>query len=183
MEFRRPLNNDFEKMVTLQNENLFSVLQQSEKQNGFLSAAFTAKQFQTMDNDLCVVVCAEEEKIIGYACASSIDYNKKIPLIAIMLKHFSEINFKNKMLSEYNSFVYGPACIDKPFRGKGILEVLFKNLQKSILQEHPQLELLTTIISTDNERSVSAHKKLGMEIVGQFEFSNQAFWILAFSFN
>src|SRR5690349_5854181 len=112
MEYRRPVAADFEKIFELQNQNLASTLSQAEKTSGFLSVPFTANQFQAMDKDMCVVVCAEVEKIIGYICASSIEFNKQVPVIAHMLKQFSQINYKNKTLSDFQSFIYGPVCVD-----------------------------------------------------------------------
>ena len=183
MEYRRPSSSDFDKIVALQNSNLASALKQSEQLDGFLTASFSAQQFQAMDNDLCVVVCTEAEQMIGYACASSVEYNKSIPLIATMLKYFPMITYKNKSLATYHSFIYGPVCIDKGYRGKGILHPLFKKILEFLLHEHQQLELLTTLISIENTRSLNAHEKLSMEIVGQFEFNEKAFCILVFPIN
>ena|SRR3990167_5633721 len=183
MEYRRPLTSDFEKMVTLQNKNLKSALNQSENLDGFLTASFSAEEFKSMDNDLCVIVCADGQNIVAYACASSIEYNKNFPLIATMIKQFPQIIYKNKPLVSYNSFIYGPACIDREYRGKGVLNNIFSKMRDFLLQEHQQFELLTTIISVENERSIKAHEKLGMKSVGQFEFNENTFWILALPIN
>lgn len=178
MKYRRPNPGDFKQIVALQNKNLISVLTQSEQSDGFLSAAFSEEQFRSMDNDLCVVICTDLENICGYVCASSVEYNKNIPLVAAMLNHFPNITYQEKSLAVYNSFIYGPVCIDKEYRGKNILSALINKMLELLLQKNPQLELLTVLISSENQRSINAHKKLGMEKVGQFEFAGKIFWIL-----
>lgn len=178
MKYRRPTSSDFEKIVNLQNRNIASSLNQSEKKDGFLSAQFSTQQFQDMDNDLCVIVCEDGESLIAYTCASTLEFNKSIPIVAAMLSHFSKITYRNQPLSNYHSFIYGPVCIDKPFRGKGVLLALSNHLLQFMQLEHPQLSLLTTFIAIENKRSINAHEKLGMENIGQFEFKGAQYCIL-----
>lgn len=178
MQYRRPLLHDFEKMIALQNNNLVSALSKVHQSDGFLSASLTAEQFQEMDKDLCVIVCDDLEKICGYLCVSSVDYNKKIPLVAAMIERFSTIEFQGKPLSAYQSFISGPVCVDRAHRGQGIFINLYQHLMLVLRQEHPELELATTLIANENPRSIHAHKKLGMETVGEFKFNNKDFSIL-----
>lgn len=175
MEFRRPSRNDFKDMLTLQENNLVTSLNQTERADGFLTACFTEQQFQAMNDDLCVVVCEDAGKIIGYACASSINFNKNVPLVAAMLEQFPHIVYRQKPLSSYRAFIYGPVCIDKDYRGKGILAHLFDQMIQIVRQEKHQFELLTVPISSENERSLNAHQKLGIEIVSQFTFNDKTF--------
>lgn len=175
MEFRRPTQHNFKDMLTLQNSNLVTSLNQTERADGFLTACFTEQQFQAMNEDLCVVVCENAGKIIGYACASSISYNRNVPLVAAMLKQFPDIIYNEKPLSAYPAFIYGPVCIDKDYRGKGILAQLFDQMIRIVQQEQNQLELLTVPISSENQRSLNAHQKLGMTIVSQFPYNDKIF--------
>ncbi|CEG58459.1 GNAT family N-acetyltransferase [Legionella fallonii] len=180
MEYRRPIGNDFEQMVRLQNKNLTSALGQSDRADGFLSAAFSAEQFQAMDADLGVMVCSDLQKVCGYICSSSIKYNEKIPIVSAMLKRFSELHYQGRALAEYYASIYGPACIDKAYRGQNILSHLFNHLLNSLRMEHKEMELLTAFIANDNERSINAHKKLNMDIAGEFEFDKTRFSILVY---
>ncbi len=180
MEYRRPIAKDFEQMVELQNKNLVSALEQSDRSDGFLSAAFSIEQFQAMDEDLCVVVCVHRHKVCGYICSSSIGYNERIPIVAAMLKRFPDLHYRGRTLAEYHSSIYGPACIDKEFRGQNILLHLFSHLLNSLRIGHNELQLLIAFIANDNERSINAHKKLNMDLVGEFEFDKKTFSILVY---
>ena len=176
MQFRRPLPTDFAQMVNLQNRNLATQLSPADRVNGFLSAALCIEQFQAMDHDLCVVVCAESTQVCAYACASSIEYNKNIPLVEAMIQQFPRLAYQGKALADYHPFIYGPVCIDQAHRGQGILSPLLETLLDAL---SPQFDLLLTLISKENLRSIHAHQKLGIEEVGQFEFQGQLFLILA----
>ena len=175
MQFRRPLPQDFPKMVQLHNQNLLNNLTPSEQASGFLSASFSEEQFQAMDQDLCVVVCTDSDKLCGYACAGSIQYNQNIPLVAAMIARFPEISYQGRPLSSYHPFIYGPVCIDREYRGQGLLPKLIETLLSAL---PPGFDALTTLISKDNQRSIHAHQKLGIEKIGEFEFNGQSFLIL-----
>ncbi len=176
MQFRRPLPTDFAQMVNLQNQNLATQLSPEDRVNGFLSASLSVEQFQAIDQDLCVVVCSDSNHVCAYACASSIEYNKSIPLVEAMIQQLSMLSYQGKPLTDYHSFIYGPVCIDQAHRGQGILAPLLETLLNAL---PPQFDLLLTLISKDNLRSIHAHQKLGIEKVGEFEFRGQLFLILA----
>lgn len=180
MQYRRPQANDFQQMAELNNKNMISALNEAEKADGFLSASFTAEQFKMMDTDLCSVVCVDADKVCGYVCASSIEFNKNIPLVAAMIDQFPHITYQGKPLTAFKSFIYGPVCIDKAYRGKGILENLFKTMLEILAKDAPHLELLTVLIATENQRSINAHKKLGIEPVGEFKFKQKNYLALVF---
>jgi hypothetical protein len=179
MEYKRPGSDDFEQMVILQNKNLASTLTSSEKADGFLSEAFSAEKFKAIDDDLCVLICKDKNRMCGYLCVSSIEHNKKVPLVEAMVKRFPHIIYHGKPLTTYNIAIYGPVCIDKDYRGQGILLNLYNALPQFLLKEHSELDLYAVLISSLNQRSVNAHKKLGMEIIGEYEFNKNTFLILA----
>ena len=179
MDYRRVEKlEDFQQIVELQNKNLRSTLSDLEQIDGFLSVAFSIEQFQEMNNDLCVMACFDNERICGYLVASSIELNKKFPLVAAMIDCFSEISYKNKLLINYQPFISGPICIDRNYRGRGIFKKLIASVLNFLLQQSDSPGLLTVFVSSDNLRSVNAHKKIGMDVVGEFTFNNQVYLIL-----
>lgn len=177
MNYRKPIGDDFEKMVQLQNKYLKSVLSTEEQANGFLSVAFTADQFRAMDKDLCIAVCSDDQdQLRGYLCSSTPQFNQQFPLLASMINRFPHIQYRNKPVSTYHSFLTGPGCVDKKFRGQGIYLNLYQKLFEMI---PPEYEIALTMISDDNPRSLNGSKNSGREVLGQFEFNGKLFWILA----
>lgn len=180
MQYRRALSSDYLGIVALQNKNLRAALTAPEQADGFLSVQFSEEQFQAMNHDLCVIVGVDQKAVRCYACASSLEFNQQVPLIVNMCEDLKKISYQKKRLSDYASFIYGPVCIDKAYRGKGILLNLFQEVLAFLRKEHSYLELLVTLIAKNNLRSLNAHKKLGLEMVGEFSFNENVFSILVF---
>lgn len=178
MEYKRPILDDFEQIVTLQNKNLVDALTPSEKSDGYLSGSFSIEQLKSMDDDICVFICKDKNRVCAYICVSSVEYNKDIPLVASMLDCFPDISYRGKALSTYNIAISGPVCIDKDYRGQGVFFKLYEKLSEFLMKERPELDLYAVLISTQNLRSINAHKKVGMEQVGAFSFDNKEFLIL-----
>lgn len=124
MEYRKPEESDFAKMVDLQNENL-AVNLASDLGDGFLSAGFTAEQLKAMDADLGITVGVEGDELCAYQCTSTLGYNKNVPLVQAMIDQFKHLNYQGKALSHYHSCVYGPVCIARTHRGKTLCPVYF----------------------------------------------------------
>lgn len=175
---RAEQTDDFLQIVTLQNKNLITTLNATEQSDGFLSAQFSVEQLEAMNNDLCVMTCFDDDYLCAYLCASTIAFNMKFPLLAAMIHAFSNITYKNKPLMDYKAFIYGPVCIDKDYRGKGILTDIFSAAIHFLSKKSDPPNLLTALIANENQRSLHAHTTLGMEVVGEFEFKAKTFSIL-----
>ncbi len=183
MIFRRANGADFDSMVKLQNLNLVSNISDEQKKDGFLSAAFSAPQFQSMDNDGCVIVGVTEEvegveetNVKSFLCASTPMFNLPFPLPATMVERFPTIKFEAKTLSDYQIIITGPVCVDETWRGKGVIEKLYKALYDEI---HGQYQVAVVFVSVENPRSIKAHEKLGMSVVDKFEFSGKNYVVMA----
>jgi hypothetical protein len=179
IEFRRAVPADFSAILTLQSSNFIGHLRPEERGKGFLSAELTRDQLAEIGQDLALLVACRDGLILGYLCATTCDYGRRIPVVAAMLNTFGHVSFNSKPLSSYNSFVYGPGCIDRPARGRGILLGLFRRLLTEV--EHAY-EIGVALVAKDNRRSLEAHvNKLGMAAVGEFQFHDHGYVTLAFN--
>ena len=167
--------------IELQNKNLPAVLDDIEKKDGFLSGEFTIEQFQAMNDDLCVMVCFDNDYFCGFLVASSIEFNKQFPLPKAMIDCFPKISYKGKSIVEYNPFISGPGCIDRKYRGKGVYASLVRAVLNFLAQQTNPPDLRISLVSSENSRSINAQKKIGMDRVGQFEFNNKIILIFAMS--
>ncbi|EKD55365.1 MAG: acetyltransferase, GNAT family [uncultured bacterium] len=180
MKYCQPSPHHFEQIFSLQNKNLISVVDQKDRQNGFLSTIFTQEQFQVMNKSLGIMVALKNDVVCGYLCATTIEFNQAFSFPAAMIKNCEDLFYQNRSLNAYQYFIASPMCIDKNFRGKEV----FLNLCKALLAIIPkQYELAVSLISTENNRSLSASKKAGAKIIKQFEEQNKKFWILLFELN
>jgi predicted GNAT family N-acyltransferase len=109
---------------------------------------------------------------------STLGASARIPILVKMIECYDSLRFDGRLLNEYRSYVYGPVCVDRSVRGQGVLESLFR---ECLAQLAGRFELGVLFISAENQRSSEAHRrKLGMERVGEFEFEENMFHVLAF---
>ena len=166
-------------MLALQEDNLFDNLPPEARRDGFLSARFTREQFAQMDADVAVVVAADAGRVAGYLCASGIDFNRQFPLLAAMIARYPDLSFGGRPLSEQTTCVYGPACVDRGFRRRGVLRGLYQALLHELAG---RFDSGVAFVSKDNPRSLAAHVDgLRMSDIGEFEFKTRQYRILAFA--
>lgn len=174
-KLRRIQEGDFEKVAALQDQNLFSVLSASERENGFLSTAFTPQKFREMNDSIGIAVAEINDEICGYLCCSTIDYNLQFPFPAAAISHARDVLFKGKKLKDYNCFMANPLCIAKDFRGSGLINQLCDEVLKFIPKNY---ELALSFIADANQRSLAASKKVGMQALSKFVVNGHEFWIV-----
>ena len=95
-----------------------------------------------------------------------------------MVKGLPDLEYLGEKLSVDNSYQYGPVCIDKSVRGSGLLEEIFDFSREQMSKRFP---ILVTFINKINPRSYEAHvRKLGLEVIQEFEFNNNFYYELVY---
>ena len=85
MHYRRITSADLPAVLALQEASLFSNLTEQQREEGFLSAAFTQDHFRQMADELAVLVADDAGKVCGYLCAGSVSFHTQFPLLAAMV--------------------------------------------------------------------------------------------------
>lgn len=177
--FRRAeTSEDFQKVFELQNKNLVRSLSESDLKDGFLSGEFTLGKLRAMNDSICIMTCFSGDGLCGYHIASTPEFNQTAPLLMQMLQQFDKISYKDKQLAEYECFIAGPSCIAKEYRGLGIYPQLISLLFDFLKETQNPSRLRISFASASNPRSLNAQKKIGCEIVGEFEFNSHKFMVL-----
>jgi len=178
VEFRRAQPQDFSAILKIQSANYVGNLSAEERREGFLSAEFTPEQVAEMVGDLGIIVAGDSESVLGYLCGFRCDFNHQSPVIAKMLEAFDSVEYEGKPLSSYRLFIYGPVCIDRPHRRRGLLRGLYEALKQEVTG---QFEVGVAFVARNNPHSLRAHVDgLGMAEVGEFEVKGNVYVILAF---
>ena len=169
---------DIEGVLSLQEKYLFRNLNEEERKSGFVTTPFTVKQIEDIlkQNGLFV---AENEKgeIISYAFAGDWKYFEQWEIFNFMVSRFPQLTFGGKKITTENSFQYGPISIDKKYRGKGVINLIFEEMRLEFVKRFP---ISITFINKVNVISEKAHtKKLGWEIIDEFEFNGNTYIGLA----
>jgi hypothetical protein len=178
--YRRAVAEDFAAILRLQSANYVANLVVEERGEGFLSAKFTGGQIVAMAGDLGIMVAADaKNSILGYLCAFRRDFDHRSLVVAKMLETFPRAEFDGLPLSSYNTFIYGPVCIERAQRRRGLLRGLYQALKQQIAG---QFEVGVAFVARTNPHSLQAHVTgLGMTEVGGFEVNGNVYVTLAFA--
>ena len=170
---------DIDAIISLQEKYLFRNLNEIEREGGFVTTPFTVSQIEEIikQNGLFVAL-NEDDIIIAYAFAGSWKYFEQWELFNYMVSRFPKMSFNGNRITTENSFQYGPVCIDKKYRGNGVLNIIFEEMRIEFCKKYP---ISITFINKINVISKIAHtKKLGWVVLGEFEFNNNNYIELAF---
>lgn len=167
-------------ILALQEANLREKLSAEQQQaGGFLSARFDAAQFRAMAAGGAVVVARGPQGVAGYACASTLAWNRQFALLRTMIDTLPGLQFGGEDLGRADPLVYGPVCIAPAARGQGLLRQMHGVLCSLCAPRH---RLGVCFVAADNPRSLAAHGAgLGMQAVGGFRHGAGDYRILAFA--
>ena len=95
-----------------------------------------------------------------------------------MIESYDRTVFEGKPLTAYKTYAYGPVCIDRGYRRKGILRGLYEAQKRDLAG---RFDLGVALIARDNPHSMAAHVQgLGMVEAGEFEVNGKIFATVAF---
>jgi hypothetical protein len=162
-------------MMKLQHSNFIGNLSKEDVRDGFLSVEFTKVQFHEMNNDVGIVVAIQDGEVRGYLCGASCRYSGQFPILNALTGSLAMLTIAGRQLTMDNTFIYGPVCIGRSFRGQGVLAGLYAALKEIT---RPRYSFCILFIADVNRRSLRAHRKLGMLDLGRFAFKEMQFHIL-----
>ena len=178
IEYRRAKPEDYSAILDLQSANFIANLSEEERAEGFLSAQFTVEQTARIAEDLGTMVAVVGNRVGGFLCAFRKEFDTGSPVIARMLESFDRLTFQGKPLDSLSSYIYGPACIGRDNRRRGLLRGLYEAQKRDLAG---QFEIGVAFVSRNNPHSLSAHVSgLGMIEAGDFEVKGNTYATLAF---
>jgi len=178
VQYRRAIPEDYPAIVRLNEANFVANLTAAEREDGFLSAVFSEKQVAAMAGDLGIMVAVVDARVAGFLCAFRNEFDHGSSVVARMIASYERMWFEGKSLSSYHSYVYGPVCIDRVFRRRGLLRGLYEAQRRELAG---QFEIAVALVSRDNVHSLDAHVAgLGMIEAGDFEVNGKVFAAVVF---
>ncbi|MCR1898853.1 GNAT family acetyltransferase [Irregularibacter muris] len=179
MKYRNATLKDIPAISELQQKYHVSTISEEDKPSGFVTTLFTEDQFKELiEKENGVAIACDGDKVVAYAMAASWEYWSAWPLFQHMIKDLPNTTYLGQVLSTENSYQYGPVCIDKKYRGSEVLPNLFEFSRREMNKKYP---ILITFINCINPRSYTAHrKKLGLDVIKNFEFNNNQYYELGY---
>ncbi len=177
-QYRRAVAADYRQILQLQSANYIANLTGEERKTGFLSAQFSLEQTAQIAQDLGTTVAILDQQVAGFLCAFRNEFPSGSPVIAEMLLSYPVFRFEDRPLSSFSSYIYGPVCIAREYRGRGLLRGLYEAQKKDLAG---QFDIGVAFVSHSNAHSLRAHVNgLGMMKVGDFQVGANRYAALAF---
>ncbi len=178
IDYRRALNSDFPQILALQAQNLRWNLDEAQQQQGFLSVEYNAQDLAAINQGLGIFVALDGGRVLAYAMAETAEFASGVPLIAHMASRFDGARFQGQPVSGQRYLIYGPVCIDRAARSRGLLNGLLQTISAA---QSAHFDLGIAFIAQSNVHSYHAHvRKNNMTVIDEFEFDGRQFWTVAF---
>lgn len=176
--YGRAQPEDYRSIIRLQTANYIDNLSEEQRKEGFLSAKFSSEQIAAIAADLGIAIATIGDELAGCLCAFRREFDHDSPVVTKMLESYDRVRFEGKPLSAFDSYIYGPVCIAREYRRRGLLRGLFEFQKKDLAG---RFEVGAALVSHNNPHSMAAHiGGLGMTEAGDFEVNGKIFAILAF---
>jgi len=161
-------------ILDLQKNNLPQNLSETEiKSEGFVTVCHSFEDLKKLNNYEQHLIMKDENKVVGYLLAMTKNSKNDIPVLIPMFETFDKITYQNKLISEYNYIVVGQVCIDKNYRGQGLLDNSYAAYKKLFKEKY---DFAITEIATTNTRSINAHKRVGFFEIHRFTDDSNTEW-------
>lgn len=179
MEIRQATSGDYQKIIDIQNANKPEQLTEDMKKQGFLASSMDEQQLEAMNKALGILVAVEDGQLAGFVCMAPTSPLPAHPVVRAMHETFPHQQFDNQSLMHQRAFIYGPVCIDRQWRGKGVVQQLFSGV-KDFTREH--YDLGAAFIDDRNPHSLAVHVEgLKMTALTPFECAGQRYQLVVFS--
>lgn len=168
--------NDLDGILDLQKKNLALNLSADEiHSQGFLTVTHSYNQLSKLNAYEKHVIAKNNDKVIGYLLAMTEHSKSDIPILIPMFNMFNNTTYNDKTIIDYNYIVVGQVCIEKSYRGQGILDKCY-----SAYKDHysDKYDFAITEIAKSNTRSLNAHKRIGFKEIKTYTSPKNAEWII-----
>ena len=170
-------DDHFQGILKLQMQNLYTVVNpEQQSKEGFVFAQHNLQVLKQMASSVPQVIALYANKVIGYNLAMTSSMQNTLESLAPMFNEFKKCYYGGKPLTEYEYIVGGQVCVDKAFRGQGLLSKLYHETRNQVA---PAYQLCVTEISQQNPKSLLAHQKMGFEVIATYHDENQPWDIVA----
>ena len=140
---------------------------------GFITVIHSIENLRNLNNIQPHIICKHNGKVIAYLLTMTAKSKNEIPVLIPMFKIFETVLFKEKPISEYNYVVVGQVCVDKNYRGIGVLDKCYSEYKLHLKGKY---DFAITEISSRNSRSIKTHKRIGFSEIYKYASQNKEEW-------
>ncbi|MFC0184373.1 Acetyltransferase (GNAT) domain-containing protein [Pseudarcicella hirudinis] len=153
-------------VLTLQQENLRKNISEETADNqGFVTVVHNFDLLNRMNTAIPQIIAKDGDQVVGYALVMPESFKNDVPVLMAMFDMLGALEYQGKLVKDYRYYVMGQVCVSEAYRGKGIFDGLYKTHQNLLSS---QFDICVTEIAKRNTRSLSAHKRVGFEIIHEY---------------
>jgi len=177
MEYKVAELSDIEATLKLHAKYQIDTIDEADKKDGFVTTSFSKEELtELIEQEQGLFVAKEGDEVLAYVMSASWAFWSKWAMFQYMIADLPNLEYKGEKLTTENSYQYGPICIDKSVRGTEVLDKIFNFALEHMAERYP---ILITFVNQVNPRSFQAHhRKLGLDIIQEFEFNRNRYWEL-----
>tara|TARA_R110001583_G_scaffold22377_6_gene83990 strand:+ start:3967 stop:4521 length:555 start_codon:yes stop_codon:yes gene_type:complete len=178
IELQSATLEDIDEVLALHYCYQIDSIKEEDKVDGFITTAFTKAHLTGLiEQENGLFVARIDKKIVAYAMAASWAYWSQWPMFRFMIDNLHDSLCCGDKIHIENSYQYGPVCVDKSVRGKGVFEHIFNYSLKEMSKRYP---IMVTFINKINPRSYQAHiNKTPLLVIKDFDFNDNNYYKLA----
>jgi L-amino acid N-acyltransferase YncA len=154
---------DLQGILDLQKANLkTNISAEEKKEQGFVTMHFNMGMLEKFTGMYPSVIVKDDSRVVGYALMVPLEARSFYPNIESMFVNFDGLKWKGRLLYDYRFYIMGQVCIDKSWRGKGILQDMYQKHRELFSKD---FDFMITEVSISNTRSMRAHEKIGFQVI------------------
>ncbi len=167
---------DLLQILALQKNNLQASLSSEQiASQGFVTVSHSLADLRNMNNIEPHIIARIDGQVVAYALAMTTLSKADIPVLAPMFDLFDSIIFRDRKISEQPYIVVGQVCVAAGYRGRGILDNCYMAYKKHFEGKY---DFAITEISKRNPRSLNAHRRIGFEVVHEYQAPDGETWCI-----
>lgn len=157
---------ELDQIAGLSRANLVTQLSAETKaQEGFVTWVYTPEVLRDLHGIAPSVIVLDGDVLAGYALTLTPSSVAVYPTMEPMLERLAFISYKGKALSDHKVYLMGQICVAAPYRGQGVVGLLYKFHRDAF---SGVFDMLVTEISRANPRSLKAHGKAGFKVIDTY---------------
>lgn len=163
-------------ILSLQKANRAEVLTEDQiASQGFITVTHRYDELKRLNDIEKHVIAKDGQEVIAYVLAMTAQSKYDLPILVPMFELFDSLSYAGKIISTYNYMVVGQVCVDKRYRGKGMLDSCYDEYKKLYAASYDFA--ITEIVST-NQRSLNAHKRIGFQEINRYTAPDKTEWCI-----
>lgn len=167
-------SQDLLSIIELQKANLPANITAEEKQQqGFVTVVHSIEDLTKLHDIEPHVIAKADDRVVAYLLAMTAASSQDIPVLVPMFNIFNQTVFQEKCIAEYQYLVVGQVCVDKAFRGQGILDQCYQEYRRTFADKY---DFAITEIDGENRRSLRAHQRIGFEEIVRYQSPDGTDW-------